>query len=520
MGYFEKQPQSYWTASADDTGYDALDHDERADVAIIGGGIAGIMSAYFLTLEGLSVAVIEAGRILRGTTGHTTGKLTSQHELIYDKLICRFGRESAQQYADANETAIRTVERISREKGIDCDLASEDAFVFAQNEGNLGKIEKEIKAADSLGINAEFASSVPFDLEIKGAVRFLGQARFHPLKFLLPLAEEAVKKGARIYENSRAMELEEGGRFKVAVENGSRVAANFVIIASHYPFLNKEGFYFARLYTDRSYILALRAKEKYPGGMYINAGNPSRSLRSQPSEEGELILVAGEQHKTGQGGDTSVHYDRLKDFADRLFTIDDIPYRWSAQDCMTLDGVPYAGMYKKDTPGLFVATGFGKWGMTNSIASAMLIKDLITRGDSPWKEVYDPSRKVTLASVGNFVVQGASVAGHFIGGKLTPLPEGSDIEKGEAKVVLKGGRRVGAYRDAEGKLHLVDTTCTHMGCELKWNSAEKTWDCPCHGSRFSVDGDIVEGPATNPLDGAGGYQYSRTPDHRPFLTNS
>lgn len=498
--YLAEKPTSYWIASTPETDYPSLNQDFDADVAIVGGGIAGIATAYLLTLEGLRVAVIEAKRILRATTGHTTAKLTSQHSLIYDKLINQFGRDLAKQYADANEAAIRWVRKISKEQSIDCDLSEQDAYVYTQTEGNRDKIDKEIEAALKLGIKAEFAESIPFEIPIEAAIRFKNQAQFHPLKFLQALAKEVEHNGGVIFENSRAVELEEKEKLGIVVQNGSKVTADRVVIASHYPFINKEGLYFARIYIDRSYVLGVRAREKYPGGMYISAEDPSRSLRCQPDEDGELILVVGEKHKTGQGEDTILHYENLMDFADEIFTVEDIPYRWSTQDCMTLDGVPYVGHYVKDTPNIYVATGYGKWGMSNAIASAHLIRDLIAKGDSPWKEVYAPSRMATGAAIGTFVVQNANVVGQLLGGKLAPLPDDIDLEKGEAKVVEIDGHRAGAYKDRAGVIHVVDTTCTHLGCELNWNSAEKTWDCPCHGSRFTYEGEIVEGPANNPLN--------------------
>jgi Rieske Fe-S protein len=258
--------------------------------------------------------------------------------------------------------------------------------------------------------------------------------------------------------------------------------------------------YFARLHVERSYLIAIRAREEYPGGMYIGYEEPIHSLRGQRSDQGMLTLVGGAAHKSGQAEDTRQNYRALIDFAREHFTVEDIPFHWSAQDCMTLDGLPYAGRFTSDTPNLYVATGFGKWGMTNATASAMLIKDLITRGRSEWEEVYSPSRFDLTASIKNMVVENANVAVNLVKGKIEPLPEDIDLVPGEGKVIDHDGRRAGVYKDEEGHLHIVDTTCTHMGCELNWNSAEKSWDCPCHGSRFTVDGAVIEGPAVRPLN--------------------
>jgi glycine/D-amino acid oxidase-like deaminating enzyme/nitrite reductase/ring-hydroxylating ferredoxin subunit len=498
--YLEKPPISYWISSTEKTNYPSLNEDIKVDVAIIGGGIAGIMTGYQLSMEGVKVAILEANKILMGTTGHTTAKLTSQHELIYDKMKTQMGFELAQQYANANETAIKIVEQISAEHNIDCDFSRQDAFCFTQNEENIEKIKNEVDAASDLGISADYVEQIPFHIPIKAAVRFHNQAQYHPRKFLLPLAKEIVNKGNYIFENSRVVEVEENSELKVITDKGFKVSASKIILASHYPFLNKEGFYFARLYVERDYAVAIRAKEKYPGGMYINAEDPARSLRNLPGQDGELILVVGENHKSGQGEDTINHYYALIDFASENFTIEDIPYRWSAQDCMTLDGIPYVGNFSLNTPDIYVATGYCKWGMSNAIASSVLLKDLIVHGDSPWKDVYSPSRATTGSSIGKFIVENANVVGNLLKGKLSSLPDDVDLKPGEAQVVNVDGYRAGAYKDGEGKIHIVDTTCTHLGCEVNWNSAEKSWDCPCHGSRFAYTGEVIEGPANKSLN--------------------
>lgn len=496
---FKNLPQSYWIASTPNTNYPTLNEDIKVDVAIIGGGLVGISCAYLLNKEDLKIAVLEAGRIVKGTTGHTTAKITSQHELIYNKIKNQVGEELAKQYADANETAIHEIKKIAEENNINCDYLFQPAFVYTQRDEYIQKISDEVKAASSLGIKASYVEEVPFSLPIKAAVRFDNQAQFHPRKYLLALAKIISDNNCQIFEQTRAVDIEEGDNYIIMTAQGKKVTAERIIIASHYPFYNKQGMYFARIYPERSYIVAVKAKEKYPGGMYINAEEPARSLRHQPYEDGELILVVGDSHKTGQGIDTTKHYEALIDFANDVFTVEDIAFRWSTQDCMTLDGIPYVGHFTSDTPNMYVATGFGKWGMTNSMVSAMILKDLITKGESPWQDVYNPSRKTIIASAKNFVVENLNVAQQLIDGKLSPAPEDLDINPGEGRIMKIDGNKVGAYRDEQGTLHLVNTACTHMGCELVWNSAERTWDCPCHGSRFSYEGKIIEGPAITPL---------------------
>lgn len=499
----KQPPNSYWIDSTRSgfQSYPHLKEDIKADVVIVGGGITGITTAYLLCRQGLSVTVLEADRICGGTTGHTTAKITSQHNLIYDKLIKKMGQELAQQYATANETAISEIKSLTEQLNIQCDFTSESAFVFTESDDYVKAIHDEVDAASKLGIKAAYAESIPFPFTTKGAVRFDGQAQFHPLKYALSLAKAVTDNGGKIYENTRVVMISDDKTHSITTERGNHVTSDILIIASHYPFYNKHGMYFTRIYQQRSYVTAVKAAGKYPGGMYINAEEPVRSLRSVNADGNELILIGGAQHKAGQGGDTVKNYEELLDFASPYFTISDLPYRWSTQDCMTLDGIPYVGNYISETPNLYIATGFGKWGMTNSMASGMLLRDLIVKGTSDWKDVYNPSRKTTAASSMNFITENFNVAKNLIGGKLESLTKEEDIDilPGEGKVVELYGKRAGAYRDPDGVLYIVNTTCTHMGCELNWNPAERTWDCPCHGSRFTYEGKVIEGPAVKPL---------------------
>ncbi len=496
--------KSYWIESVENTApaYPTMTEDVKADIIIVGGGIAGITCAYLLGREGLSVIVLEADRVARGTTGHTTAKVTSQHDLIYHKLMKQMGVEMAQQYASANETAIREIHDLTESLKINCDFVTQPAFIFTESDEYVQELYDEVNAAGNLGIRAAFTESIPLPITVKGAVRFDNQAQFHPLKYTLSLAETFTGNGGIIYEKTRAVEVGYDDGFCVTTEQGKKAVCDSLIIASHYPFYNKHGMYYSRIYQDRSYVTAVKTVESFPGGMYINAEKPTRSLRSQKSGDGELILVSGSHHKTGQCDDTWEKYAGLLDFANSYFSITDIPYRWSTQDCMTLDGLPYVGQYTKDMPTLYIATGFGKWGMTNSMASGMLLRDLIIKGECPWKDVYHPSRETKKASAVSFVTENFNVAKQLIGGKLESLDKEEDIElnPGEGRAAELSGKRIGAYRNDDGLLYIVNTTCTHMGCELNWNSSERTWDCPCHGSRFSHEGKIIEGPAVKELN--------------------
>ena len=329
------------------------------------------------------------------------------------------GTEFAQQYAAANETAIREIKKLTENLNIDCDFLPQSSFVFTESDDYVPELYDEMNAALNLGIQADFVDSIPFPFTVKGAVRFDNQAQFHPLKYTLSLAKAFTENGGKIYEKTRVVEVEDENAYSVMTEQGHRVSSETLIIASHYPFYNKHGMYFSRIYQERSYVTAIKATEQYPGGMYINAEDPTRSLRSLPSDNGDLILVGGSQHKSGQCDDTTKKYEELLNFASPYFTITDLPYRWSTQDCMTMDSLPYVGNFMEDKPNLYITTGFGKWGMTNSMASAMLLRDLIMKGESSWKDVYNPSRKTKTEAAMNFVVENFNVAGKLIGGKLS-----------------------------------------------------------------------------------------------------
>lgn len=488
-------PVSLWIDTTNNTNYPELKENIQTDVAIIGGGITGLTAAYLLHKSGLKTAVIEANRIAKGVSGHTTAKITSQHTMKYYKMINAVGEERAGQYAQANQAAIDFIENTIRENNIDCDFKRVPAYVFTQNCGNIQKLEDETLAAQKLGLPAEYTDTLDLPFGIEGAMKFTNQAYFHPRKYLLALASLVTEKGCAIYENTRAVDIQEGDPHTVITDSGRKIRAKYVIQATRYPFYDKPGLYFARVYPQRTYLMAMQINGSFPEGMYINAEQPSRTLRSYTGSGLNLVLVGGENHKTGHGNDLQNHYEVIRDYAKPMFDIISIPYRWSAQDYTAMDEIPFAGKMTSGSEGIFVATGFDKWGITNGTASAMLISDLIVKGESPWEEVYSPSRFTPGASAKNFIKENFDVAVSLISGKLNIPDETAKVKKGQAVITEVDGNKVGVYRDDNGKLHYVSTTCTHLGCELKWNSAELSWDCPCHGSRFTYNGDIIEGPA-------------------------
>ncbi|KLU60717.1 gamma-glutamylputrescine oxidoreductase [Peptococcaceae bacterium CEB3] len=360
----QKRPESFWLISAPSTDYPSLDEDRKADVAVIGGGMAGITAAYLLVNEGLNVVLLEADRIARGTTAHTTAKLTSQHGLIYEQIRNQMGEEKARQYAEANEEAIRFVAQLIEENKIDCDFGRQAAYVYTLDETFIPKIEKEQQAAASLGIKAFYQTEIPLPLPVKAALRFDEQAQFHPRKYLLALAAKIRERGGFLFENSKVIDIEGDGPYTLLTANHKKVTTPVVIQATHYPCHNLPGLYFTRLYTERAYAVAAKIAAPFPGGMYINAEQPARSLRALPTDEGERVLVVGEKHKTGHGQDLAEHYYNLMAFAQELFPVEEFSWRWSTQDVSTVDDVPYIGRMTAEHPNIYLATGFRKWGMT------------------------------------------------------------------------------------------------------------------------------------------------------------
>ena len=499
-GKLPESPESYWRDSVDLPEFPQLSEDMNVDVVIVGGGITGLTSAYLLVNEGLKVVVLEAGKLLNGTTGHTTAKITAQHDLIYDEFINTLGRSKARLYYEANAEALDFVEKTVEQHQIDCDFSKQDAIIYSTTEEYENKIKLEAQAYEKVGIDGELVTSIPFDIEIKNALIMKNQAQFHPLKYLAHLVQIFTEKGGLIFENTTAVNIETGEQPTVLTREESRVTANHVLVCSHFPFYEGAGLYSTRMYADRSYALAVKTKKKYPGGMYISADKPTRSLRSVTINGEEMVLIVGENHKTGQAKDTLKHYQALESFAQQVFELDSIAYRWSAQDLTTLDKLPYIGEITAGQPNILIATGFRKWGMSNGTAAALLFRDIVLDKKNRYKDLYKPSRFYAHPSLKNFLVQNANVVGQLIKGKLDmPKRDPNSLSNDEGAIISIEGERKGAYKDDDGQLHIVDTTCTHMGCEVEWNNGERTWDCPCHGSRYSYTGEVINGPAEKPL---------------------
>ena len=494
--------RSFWIDTAGAEPFPPLSRDIEVDVAIVGGGIVGIMAATFLKEAGRSVAVLEARRVAAGVTGHTTAKVTSLHTLVYDELIQKFGSEKARLYGESNQWAIQSIKDLCRERSIDCELRETTSYTYTVADDYVSKIEKEAEAAVSLGLPAEYLEDIPLPFPVKAAVAFSGQAEFHPRRFLLPLVSAVPGDGSYVFEETRVADISDGDPCRVLTADGNSVTARDVIVATNMPILNR-GLFFARAEPSRGYALVMDVpEERVSDGMFINVGAPTHSVRNAPLDGRTVLVLAGEGHHVGEGGDHREHWDRLEEWGRNDLGATDVLYRWSTQDFYSLDKVPFIGKMDPLTNHLYTATGFSAWGMTNGVVSARLLADLITEVPNPWAELYDPNR-INVKSLPSFVKKGGHDAKRLIGDRLKSgldSDQTAELPAGAGAVFDVAGDKVAVHRDDGGDLHAVSAVCTHLGCIVAWNDAERSWDCPCHGSRFAVDGSVLQAPAMKPLE--------------------
>lgn len=428
-----------WSDTVSVPKYKELNGDIETDVLIIGGGAVGLLCGYFFKQKGVDCTVLEGNRILSGVTGATTAKITVQHGLIYSDLVEKMGYAKARLYLEANRRALDAYRELS--KRYPCDFTEMPSFVYLR--AGAQRLLQEADAVNRLGFPVELIKEIPLPFKVAGAVKFPNQAQFNPLKFFSQIAADM-----RIYENSMVRELMPN----MAVTDKGRVKARKIIVATHFPILNKHGFYYLKMYQSRSYVIALENAQNVEG-MYVDGEENGLSFRNY----GDLLLLGGGGHRTGKKGG---NWAELRAFAKKFYPNSSEKYHWATQDCMTLDKVPYIGRYSSGTEGLYTATGFNKWGMTSSMAAAKILSDIVMGTGSKYAEVFDPSRSILKPQL--FVNAGEAIA---------------DI--------------VGFSKKR----------CPHMGCRLKWNKAENTWDCPCHGSRFSEDGRLLDNPSTGDIGG-------------------
>ena len=498
--------ESYWIASTPTTGYPTASESLTVDVAVLGGGIAGLNVAAALKARGRTVAVVEAARILEGVTGNTTAKVTASHGVVYAYLVDKLGEDRARLYASAQQAAVEHIAATAERDGIDCDLVRTDSYIYSEDE-DTESLQEEASVARRLGLPVTYTTDTPLPWDVTGAVRYADQLRFHPRKYLLALAERIDGDGSVILEHTRALDVDEGDPCVVTTDRGV-IRAKDVVVATHIPFLDR-GLYFARQFPIRDYVVAGRLpKSSDLDGMYLSTESPTHSVRVTEDGDGRLVIVGGEGHTTGRADDTAERYERLEQWTRERLGVTTFTHRWSTQDYTSTDRVPFIGRFRADSRHLWVATAFGAWGMTNGTVSGLLLADLVTGQENPWAEVFDPGR---LAPSQRLVKENAAVAKHLVAGYLSPgdVDTVADLAPGQAAVVRSGLGKVAAYRDGDGVLHAVSAKCTHLGCVVAWNAAETSWDCPCHGSRFDVDGRVLQGPAVRDLSAAEDVQAER-----------
>lgn len=429
--------KSIWQSTEQLPSFPQLKNDIHTDVLIIGGGIAGILTAYFLHLNGVKYALVEKDKICSGTTKNTTAKITYQHSLIYHKILKSSGIEIAKKYLEANKAAFEKYSEIC--KKFNCEYEIKDNFVYSINNKRI--LEDEMNALYKIGYKAEYCESIPLPVETVGAVMFPNQAQFNPLKFI-----SAIVNGLNIYENTFVREMKEN----IAVTDFGKIYADKVITATHFPFVNKHGNYFLKLYQHRSYVIALKNAQN-PNGMFVDENREGMSFRTSGSQ----LLLGGGGHRTGKKGG---NWEELRSFARKAYPNSVETFSWSAQDCMSLDDIPYIGRYSKYTQNFYVETGFNKWGMTSAMVSAMIISDMILKNRNEYEDVFNPSRNI-----------------------------------------FKPQLAINSFEAFKNLLTISEKRCPHLGCALKWNSVEHSWDCACHGSRFDKKGEVLDNPANGNL---------------------
>jgi glycine/D-amino acid oxidase-like deaminating enzyme/nitrite reductase/ring-hydroxylating ferredoxin subunit len=488
--------ESPWLATVAAPSWATLESDLEVDFVVVGAGICGLTIASLLVADGSSVAVLEANRVGGGTTGHTTGKITSQHGLIYRELVERHGEERATAYAQANQQAIDWIEGTVKRLGVDSSFQRLPSYVYTQDPQRLGDLEAEQTAAARLGLPASLTTDTDLPFPIELAIRFDNQAMFDIGPYIVALAQEVSGDSGLIFENTRALRVSEtAGAVTVHTASG-QVSAGHAIVATLIPFVDRSGL-FARMKPSRAYGVAAHLSEGGITGMHINADSPTRSTRPWRAGPGSGVVVVGEDHPTGRGRARPEHWGELERWARRHFNVESFEFRWSSQDYASVDRLPFVGRapLMRRT---HVATGFRKWGLTNATAAAHMIADLLAGRESDWVAAFDPTRLGDLHTLAQTTSLNLSVAKSLIKDRLQRFsaPSIDDLEVGEGSLARVNGKTVAAYRDPDGDLRCVSATCTHLGCTVSWNSAEKSWDCPCHGSRFAVDGEILNGPTT------------------------
>jgi glycine/D-amino acid oxidase-like deaminating enzyme/nitrite reductase/ring-hydroxylating ferredoxin subunit len=487
--------------------FPVLREDLDVDVAVIGGGLLGVTTAYLCARDGARVALLEHDVVGGGVSGHTTSKVTALHGAVYAELRDRHGADAARDYAAGNVAAIELVARLADELGIDCELARRPACTYVVEADQRSTIIDEDGAAQEAGLPTYRVAATPLPHPVAEAVRLDDQIEFHARKYVLGLARATVALGGVVAERTTATAVDEGDRAVVETDRGATVRAGDVVVATLMPFLDRAAWW-TRLTPMRSYCIAVRGATTIPDAMLISADQPTRSIRPARGPDGEpLLIVGGEGHPTGADDDTRRRYRALEAHAREHYGGDalEVTHRWSAHDLMPADGLPFVGRYHPAAEHLWTAAGFRKWGMTNATMAAEILAARIAGRGHPLAERFDTTRLDALRQAPGMVKEAVKDAKRFVGDRLRG-GEHDDVDAlapGEGGLVKVDGELVAAYRAEDGTVSRVSPTCTHLGCRVAWNTAERSWDCPCHGSRFAPDGTVLTGPATAPLPAAG-----------------
>ena len=489
---------SYWSKSAPGREYPPLAADLDCDVAVVGAGIVGVTAALELQREGASVALLEARHIGAGATGYTTAKLSALQGTIYSRLASRYGDDVLRAYAELNLSGLEAIARHVDELGIDCDFRRKPNFTYSESGGERSNLMDEAEAAKRAGLPASFVTELPeLPFPVAGAVRCEGQAEFHPLKYLQALTAAAAEAGCAVHESSRVVSVKGGNPCRLTLESGPTVTAGRVILATHFP-INDLGFLSARNHPERSYALLVRLAGDVPQGMYLSSDSPTHTMRPVPTENGERLLVGGYSHRTGIG-DESDRYRDAEEWARERFDVASVDHRWATEDHIPNDMLPFIGRAGLRGDRILTVTGLRKWGLAMGAGAAAMLRDRIAGRDNRWADLFDPARLHPLAEGPSLMKHGAATALNLVGDRITKRGSADDLAPGEGDVVGAGLAQRAVYRDEGGRLHALSARCTHLGCIVHFNDAERTWDCPCHGSRFDTDGQVLEGPATKPL---------------------
>ena len=491
---------SYWEEERKNHDlFEEIKEDKKVSVCIIGGGLTGLQTAYNLS-DKLDVVKLKKDRICGSTSGKTTGKITSQHGVFYDYLINSQSKEFAKMYLEANEKAIQNIKDIIEKEEIECDLEEESSYVFTKQETKLDMIKNEQKAVDKLQKEkSDYVKEIELPTEISGAIEFKNQAQFHPLKYAYGLAKAIIKNDGKIYENTKVTDIKRENEKYVVYANKNKVIADYVVLATRYPIMNVPGYYFLKMYQSTSYVMVFDAKKKLFDGMYISYETPNVSFRTIRDGERELLLAVGYDYKTGTE-ELRDGYQRLEVIVRKMYPDAEVLYKWTAEDCISLDKIPYIGQYSSIMKNLYIATGFNKWGVTSSNVAANIITDKILQKENKYEEIFKSTRIEPIKNrqeMGDMLKEANKSI--LLSRFKIPKEELDNIKIGEGKIIKIDNTKVGVYKSKTGEIYKVKPICTHLGCELYFNNIEKIWECPCHGSKFTYDGKSIEVPSNKDL---------------------